>query len=939
MSHDGFANTYSFVKDGARITLAPLKPEVKSPNTVSNSFLTSSELENVLNEQCELYVLLIMDAANTQKTPWHESLLPLLEEFKDVLPKKLPRGLPPMRNTQHCIDLVPGAALPNKAAYRMNPSQQAELQRQVDDLIAKGLIRESMSPCAVPALLVPKKDGSWRMCVDSRAVNKITIKYRFPIPRLDDLLDQLHGAKVFSKIDLRSGYHQIRMREGDEWKTAFKTGKGLYEWLVMPFGLSNAPSTFMRLMTHVLAPFLGKSVVVYFDDILVYSETLQDHLEHLRSVFQTLREQKLFANLQKCHFITDNLVFLGYVVSSAGIKMDPSKVEAIESWPVPKTLHDVRSFHGMISFYRRFIKHFSTLVAPITECLKGEIFKWSAEAQESFELIKKKIITAPVLALPDFNKVFEVDCDASNVGIGAVLSQEGRPIAFFSEKLNEAKRKYSTYDKEFYAIIRALNFWSHYLLPLEFVLFSDHEALKYLSTQHRLNARHAKWVEFLQSFQFAIKHKSGKLNKVADALSRRHALLNAMQSMVVGFEIVTTLYEDDSDFGNLWKACSSGPKNQFFIHNGFLFKGKQLCVPNCSLREAIIREAHGGGLAGHFGRDKTSSMVQENFYWPKLVQDVEKIVRRCATCQKAKMHGSNAGLYTPLPIPTAPWEDVSMDFIVGLPRTQRGKDSIMVVVDRFSKMAHFIPCNKTLDATHTADLYFKEIVKLHGIPKTIVSDRDSKILSHFWRTLWKKLGTKLQFSSSHHPQTDGQTEVVNRTLGAMIRSLVKKNVREWEDLLPHAEFAYNRSISQTTGCSPFEAVYGLNPNGPLDLSPIHIDSNFSGEADERAKFIKKIHEQVRSRILKQTEKYKRQADKHRKQVVFNEGDLVWIHLRRERFPNRRYAKLQPRADGPFKIVQKINDNAYKVQLPGDYGVSATFNVSDLSPYHDDKPLD
>ena len=316
-----------------------------------------------------------------------------------------------------------------------------------------------------------------------------------------------------------------------------------------------------------------------------------------------------------------------------------------------------------------------------------------------------------------------------------------------------------------------------------------------------------------------------------------------IQSTVIGFEIVQTLYEGDSDFGNLRKTCSNGLKNQLFIDEGFLFKGKQLCIPKCSLREAIIHEAHGGGLARHFGRDKTLILLQENFYWPKLVQDVENTVKGCVACHKAKMHGSNAGLYTPLPIQTTPWEDVSMDFIVGLPRTQRGKDSIMVVVDRFSKMAHFVPCNKILDATHVADVYLKDIFRLHGIPKTITFDRDSKCLSHFWRILWKKLGTKLQFRSSHHPQTDGQIEVVNRSLGAMLRrSLVKNNAREWECLLPHAEFSYNRSTSQTTGCSPFEVVYGLNPNDPLDLSSINIDSHFSGEVDERAQFLKKIHE-------------------------------------------------------------------------------------------------
>uniref|UniRef100_A0A2N9EGL5 RNA-directed DNA polymerase n=1 Tax=Fagus sylvatica TaxID=28930 RepID=A0A2N9EGL5_FAGSY len=864
--HDGFKNTYSFEKDGVKVLLAPLKMvHVPKPSFgEGTNLLTRSGVEKALLENGEGFAIV------------------------------------------HCIDLVPGSVLPNKLAYRLNPKEHEELQRQVEELIERGLVRESMSPCAVPALLVPKKDGSWRMCIDSRAVNKITIRYRFPIPRLDDLLDQLYGAVIFSKIDLRSGYHQIRMRPGDEWKTAFKTREGLYEWMVMPFGLSNAPSTFMRLMNHVFKPFIGLFVVVYFDDILVYSKSQQDHMEHLYQVFQTLRKQKLYVNLKKCHFLTDSLVFLGYVVSAEGIKMDPSKIEAIISWPVPKSLHDIRSFHGLASFYRRFIRSFSSIIAPITECLKGGKFQWNEEAQKSFELIKKKVTEAPVLVLPDFSKLFEVDCDASGVGIGAVLSQEGKPIAFFSEKLNESRRKYSTYDKEFYAIIRALDHWSHYLLPNEFLLHSDHEALKYLNSQQKLNSRHASWVEFLQPYSFSIKHKSGKLNQVADALSRRHSLLSTMEVQVLGFEVLKELYKNDPDFGNVWESCSKGSFNHFLVQEGFLFKNNKLCIPQCSLRRAIIQEVHGGGLAGHFGRDKTLALVQENFFWPKLAHNVECFVKSCRTCQIAKSHSKNTGLYTPLPVPKAPWEDISLDFVLGLPRTQRNKDSIMV------------------------------IVKLHGVPKTITSDRDSKFISHFWRTLWRKLGTTLQFSSSYHPQTDGQTEVVNRSLGNLLRSFVGKNIRQWDLLLAQAEFAYNRSSSQTTSHSPFEAVYGLNPIGPLELAPLPVTKHFSGDAEERAKEIKKLHEQIRGSILRNNEKYSKQANKHRKPAAFKEGDLVWIHLRKERFPFKRSSKLMPRADGPFRVLQRIGENAYKIELPGDYGVSATFNVSDLSPYYEDQ---
>ncbi|KAK1663734.1 hypothetical protein QYE76_051893 [Lolium multiflorum] len=717
-----------------------------------------------------------------------------MTEFGDVFPEEVPAGLPPLRGIEHQIDLIPGASLPNRAPYRTNPEETKEIQKQVQALLDKGYIRISLSPCAVPVILVPKKDGTWRMCVDCRAINNITIRYRHPIPRLEDMLDELSGAAVFSKIDLRSGYHQIRMKEGDEWKTAFKTKFGLYEWLVMPFGLTNAPSTFMRLMNHVLREFIGKFVVVYFDDILIYSRNESDHTIHIRHVLQVLRDNQLYGNLEKCTFCKDKVIFLGYVVSKHGVEVDVSKIEAIQNWPTPMN-----------------------------------VSQWGAAQDHAFDELKRLLTSAPLLALPDFNKQFEIKCDASGIGIGGVLMQEGRPIAYFSEKLSGAKLNYPIYDKELYALIRVLEVWQHYLWPKEFIIHSDHEALKYLKAQSTLHKRLAKWVEFIESFPYIIKHKKGKDNIVADALSRKNMLLTQLDVKIPGLEILCDLYATDHDFAEPYRLCALGKAwEKYHIHDGFLFRANKLCVPESSVRLLLLQESHAGGLMGHFGREKTLLMLADHFYWPKMRRDVDR--------------------------------------------------------------------------------YF---------------------MSYFWKTLWRKLGTKLLC----HPQTDGQTEVVNRTLSQLLRSMIKKNLKEWEECLPHVEFAYNRAVHSTTELCPFEVVYGFKPITPLDLLPLPIHERVNMEASKRADYVKKIHEKTKELIEKKGKSNAARMNKKRKEMLFKPGDLVWVHFRKDRFPKLRKSKLKPRGDGPYKVLAKINDNAYSIDLPEDeFGVSNSFNVADLTPY-------
>ncbi|KAL0556105.1 hypothetical protein IC582_004615 [Cucumis melo] len=338
----------------------------------------------------------------------------------------------------------------------MSPNEYKILHDTIEELLKKGHIKSCFSLCAVPALLTPKKDGTWRMCVDSRAINKITVKYRFPIPRVSDLLDQLGGACIFSKIDLRSDYHQIRIRLGDEWKTTFKTNEGLFEWLVMPFSLSNAPSTFMRLMNKVLHPFLNKFIIVYFDDILVFSKTYDQHLQHIDQLFQVLNHNELYVNLKKCIFCSNEIAFLGFIIRKDHVLMDEKKVEAIKNWLTPTTVKQVQAFLGLASFYRKFIQNFSSIAAPITDCLKKGAFDWGPKQQNSFNLLKESLSNIPVLKLPDFFQAFEVAVDTCGTGIGAVLSQQGHPIEYFSEKLSKSRQSWSTYEQELYALVRAL---------------------------------------------------------------------------------------------------------------------------------------------------------------------------------------------------------------------------------------------------------------------------------------------------------------------------------------------------------------------------------------------------------------------------------------------------------------------------------------------------
>jgi len=506
------------------------------PEIEGIELVTSGEAVKEMKEGSTCFVIVAQEKMSTEE---QISKIPVVDEYADVFPDEIPE-LPPSRDIDFSIDLIPRAGPVSAAPYKMAPAELAELKKQIEDLLEKKFIRPSASPWGAPVLLVKKKDGSSRLCVDYRQLNKLTIKNKYPLPRIDDLLDQLRGACVFSKIDLRFGCHRILVKPEDVQKTTFRSRYEHYEYVVMPFGVTNAPTVFMDYMNRIFRPYLDKFVGVFIDDILIYSQTREEHAGHLRIVLEVLREHQLYDKLSKCEFWLDDVQFLEHVISSHGIAVDPSKIETMLKWERPQTVTEVRSFLGLAGYYRRFIEGFSKMVSQLTQLTrKDQPFSWTDKCEECFEEMKWRLTTTPILIIPDTSKVFEVYCDASYHGLGCVLMQEKRPVAYASRQLKVHEKNYPTHNLELAAIVFALKTWMHYLYGSQFQVFSDHKSLKYLFDQKELNVRHQRCMEYLKDYDFELLYHPGKANVVADALSRKRIHISTM--MVKELELIEKL--------------------------------------------------------------------------------------------------------------------------------------------------------------------------------------------------------------------------------------------------------------------------------------------------------------------------------------------------------------------------------------------------------------
>nr|CAE02081.2 OSJNBa0074B10.9 [Oryza sativa Japonica Group] len=886
--------------------------------------------------------------------------IPIVQDYPDVFPEDLP-GMPPKRDIEFRIDLVPGTNPIHKRPYRMAANELAEVKKQVDDLLQKGYIRPSTSLWGAPVIFVEKKDHTQRMCVDYRALNEVTIKNKYPLPRIDDLFDQLKGATVFSKIDLRSGYHQLRIREEDIPKIAFRTRYGLFECTVMSFGLTNAPAFFMNLMNKVFMEYLDKFVVVFIDDILIYSKTKEEHEEHLRLALEKLREHQLYAKFSKCEFWLSEVKFLGHVISSRGVAVDPSNVKSVLSWKQPKTVSEIRSFLGLAGYYRRFIENFSKIARPMTRLLQKEVkYKWSESCEQSFQELKKRLVTVPVLILPDSRKGFQVYCDASRLGLGCVLMQEGKVVAYASRQLRPHENNYPTHDLELAAVVHALKIWRHYLFGNRTEMYTDHKSLKYIFTQPDLNMRQRRWLELIKDYDMEIHYHPGKANVVADALSRKSYCnmsegrrlpwvlcqefekLNlgiVSKGFVAALEAKPTLFDqvreaqvNDLDIQEIKKNMRRGKAIGYVEdEQGTVWLGERICVPeNKELKDTIMKEAHETLYSIYPGSTKMYQDLKQPFWWASMRREIAEYVALCDVCQRVKAeHQKPAGLLQPLKIPEWKWEEIGMDFITGLPRTSAGHDSIWVVVDRLTKVAHFIPVKTTYTGHKLAELYMARVVCLHGVPKKIVSDRGSQFTSKFWQKLQLELGTRLNFSTAYHPQTDGQTERVNQILEDMLRACVLDFGGSWDKNLPYAEFSYNNSYQASLQMAPYEALYGRKCRTPLLWDQTGerqvFGTDILRQAEEKVKII-----QERLRVAQSCQKS--YADNRRRDLAFEEGDYVYLRVTPLRGVHRfqTKGKLAPRFVGPFKIVSQRGEVAYQLELPPSMaGIHDVFHVSQL----------
>jgi len=946
--------------------------------------------------------------------PKGTDLPPQYHEFADVASEDSSRELAEHSLNDLAINIEEGAAPPYQPLYGLSEAELVVLRKYIADFMARGWITRSKSPAGAPILFAKKKDGTLRLCVDYRGLNKITVKNRHPLPLIAESLERLAQAKVYTKLDIRDAYHRIRIKKGDEWKTAFRTRYGHFEYTVMPFGLTNAPAQFQAYMNEALVGLVDVTCIVYLDDILIFSNTEEEHVGHVKEVLTRLRKAKLFVKLSKCEWHTRHTEFLGYVVSPGGVSIDPERVKTIQDWPVPATVRDIRVFVGFMNYYRRFIAGFSRIVLPLTTLTKkspgqarggpamkreeGQRLDLPKEAKEAVRCLKDAFLGVPILAHFERERPTRLEVDASGGAISGILSQNGpgsdnkdqwRPVDFYSRKLIQAEYNYDTHDQELLAIVQSVKHWRHYLSGIHFEILTDHMNLKWFMETKVLNHRQVRSYLVLSQYDFVLNHRPGSTNP-ADGPSRRpdymaeaqkpsqkynEAFVQPLKDLLSKKEDYTTQVsavqtraagrKDMSpetkmvlkefqkadrrapkEFRTMQEETSTEPDTESQSDESGPEAGQNDPEQGTSTQSGIrhlttseekataLQECHDSPLAGHFGARRTLEKLQRRYRWKNMREDVSQYCRECVPCKRSTpARHSPYGLLAPLPPPDRPWEEATMDFITELPPSKLAGvvyDAILVIVCRLTKMAHYVPARGDWDGVDLAQAWIREVIRLHGVPKRIISDRGPLMNAGYWRTFQHYLNSRRVLSSAYHPQTDGQTERQNQTLEQYLRCYCSLEQDDWAIWISVAEFAYNDSLHATIRTTPFQANYGMAPRG-ADWPSMPLGQGESPLGLQVATKVLALQRECKKKILAANAYQEAYQNKSRLPIPFGVGDQVMVsnrHIKSTR-PKR---KLDWKYIGPGRIVAQIGPTSFKVDLPGLKSVHPVFHASLLEPF-------
>ena len=934
----------------------------------------------------------------------------------------------------HSIPLIDET---KRYTYRLPKCPEAlksQLLEKIERYVQAGWWIPAQVDQAAPLLCVLKKDGRLRTVVDLRLRNDNTVKDVTPFPDQDQIRHDVARAKYRSKFDMSDAYEQTRIEEGDVWKTAFATVYGTFLSRVTQQGDCNAPSTFQRLMTRIFRKNIGIFVHVYLDDIFIFSETVDDHVRHVRWCLDRLKENKMYLSRKKCDLFSNHMDCLGHLVDDRGLHADLDKMARVRDWPVPRNYHDVQRFLGLVQYLAHFMPDVTTYTSPLSSMTRnGQSFLWRPLHQKCFESIKLMACRTPILKPidPRSEEPIWVITDASTTGVGAVYGQgpdwkSCRPAGFMSKKFTSAQSNYFTFEAEALAILEALLKWEDKLIGNHFTIVTDHRALRFLRDKKKISPRLERWLEFLSRFDYAIEYVKGESNKVADSLSRYYAsepdgtehplydLVSAdvrldpehdslperrvaelrmsrvandivearhveaeemrkhlhplheqltsgqdenprmidsqlqspsLQSTIEGeFDLMSVLkagYAEDA----LCRKIVEHPSHheRFRMRDGLIEHLDNrnrwvICIPDVlrtgqRLVQIILDHAH--TLIGHLGTSKTNEYVRRWFWWPRMARDIEKYCASCGVCQTTKSSTQQPqGLLHNLPIPTRPWQSMSMDFVGPFPDCD-GFDYLWVIVCRMTGMTHLIPTVTTIRTSELAWLFLKEIVRLHGLPESIVSDRDSKFTSKFWRELHRLMGVKLLMSTAFHPETDGTSERMIRTVSQILRASVQPDQRDWAHRIPMTEFAINSSVNASTGFAPFELNHGFVPSLVRELTREPALPGVRDFAQQALDYLREAHDHIIASRVAQTHhaNSSRRAENTQETPDFQKGGLAYLSTANLSLPKGRARKLMPKFIGPYRIAQADPaSSTYTLDLPPDLrarGVHPKFHVSRL----------